>query len=100
MKTGSWTIRPARIWTRCAEFGTRSTSASRSSSASWSRLRTLRDEPAQQLSRSRLEGRRQPVISPDPTFLRFHEARFFELAHVVRDRRLREVETRGEVAYA
>src|SRR5260370_36839637 len=98
MKTGSWTIRPARIWTRCAEFGTRSTSASRSSSASWSRLRTLRDEPAQQLSRSRLEGCRQPVISPDPTFLRFDLARFLSLYHLLRVRCALEGEAPVEVA--
>src|SRR2546430_16691883 len=63
-------------------------------------LRRLSDQLAQKLARARRQVMAEPVVGPDAVLLAVDQARLLEPGHVVRDRRLAQLEVRGEVAYA
>src|SRR5438067_1411272 len=63
-------------------------------------LRRLSDQLAQKLAGARRQVMAEPVVGPDAVLLAVDQARLLEPGHVVRDRRLAQLEVRGEVADA
>src|SRR5256885_8613880 len=63
-------------------------------------LRRLSDQLAQKLAGARRQVMAEPVVGPDAVLLAVDQARLLEPGPVVRDRRLAQLEVRGEVADA